>query len=150
MKLWQAAYWGEAAVGFHWFAIMFSLERCFRGSDKKTHQLMCVFVCVWVFVFFKYPTTLHPASRYHPHISPASQTSEVHPGPPLPLLFPPSLPLLLLPVTIYVWRRLQSLLFLSSPSLSPLCHTIPQSLPLPLLYSCPPPDTPSPSALLHV
>lgn len=48
---------------------------------------MCVFVCVWVFVF-KYPTTLHPASRYHPHISPASQTSEVHPGPPLSLLFP--------------------------------------------------------------
>lgn len=40
------------------------------------------------FLFFKYPTTLHPASRYHPHISPASQTSEVHPGPPLSLLFP--------------------------------------------------------------
>lgn len=61
MKLWQAAYWGEAAVGFHWFAIMFSLERCFRGSDKKTHQLMCVCVCVCLgFCFLNTPPPSTP------------------------------------------------------------------------------------------
>lgn len=136
-------------MGFHWFAIMFSLERCFRGSDKKTHVNVCVCVCLG-FCFLNTP----PPSTPPPVITLTFPLPVKLLRSTLVLLFPssfpPSLPLLLLPVTIYVWRRLQSLLFLSSPSLSPLCHTIPQSLPLPLLYSCPPPDTPSPSALLHV
>lgn len=67
----------------------------------------------------RHKKSVHVCVYCLPNISPASQTPPAPPPPPAGLL----------PVAIYVWRRFQSLLFLSiSPSLSPLCQSLPSPL----------------------
>lgn len=140
-------------MGFHWFAIMFSLERCFRSSDKKTHQLMCVFVYAWVCFFLNTP----PPSTPPPGITLTFPLPVKLLRSTLVLLFPSSSLLLslyssfLLPSTFGDVSRA----FYSSPRRLSLHSVTPSRSPSHCPFNCVftaahPPDTPSPSALLHV
>lgn len=161
-KLWQAAYWGEVAVGFYWFAIMFSLEIWNRAEQrwknvcqlmKKTCQLTCVFVCVWFFFNTPPPSTPPPGITLTFPLPVKLLRST------LVLLFPSFSLLLslyssfLLPSTFGDVSRA----FYSSPRRLSLHSVTPSRSPSHCPFNCvftaahpPTPPPPSPSVLLHV